>query len=77
MPLFDFYCKSCDKTFELLAKSSSKPVCPECNGEIEKQLSRIAPAGKTAGILANARAQAAKEGHFSNYSSAEKKKLGV
>ncbi|HAF00123.1 MAG TPA: FmdB family transcriptional regulator [Methylophilaceae bacterium] len=75
MPLYDFYCKSCNKTFELLAKVSSTPACPECGGEIEKQVSRIAPAGKTAGIVARARAQASKEGHFSNYSKAEKKGL--
>ncbi|MGZ8270929.1 MAG: FmdB family zinc ribbon protein [Methylophilus sp.] len=75
MPLYDFYCKPCNKTFELLTKVSSTPVCPECGGEIEKQVSRIAPAGKTAGILANARAKASKEGHFSNYSKAEKKGL--
>jgi putative FmdB family regulatory protein len=77
MPLYDFHCKTCDKTFELLTKSSSTPVCPKCGSEIEKQISRIAPAGKTAGILANARARANKEGHFSNYSTSEKKDLGL
>ncbi len=75
MPLYDFHCDKCNKTFELLTKASSTPVCPECGGVIEKQISRIAPAGKTAGILASARAQASKEGHFSNYSKAEKKGL--
>ncbi|HEY3301050.1 MAG TPA: zinc ribbon domain-containing protein [Methylophilaceae bacterium] len=75
MPLYDFHCKQCDKTFELLAKASSTPVCPECGGSLEKQVSRIAPAGQSAGIIASARARASREGHFSNYSKAEKKRL--
>jgi len=77
MPLFDFHCAKCDKTFELLTKLSQVPVCPDCGGAMEKQLSRIAPAGKAAGIIASARAQANKEGHFSNFSAAEKKRLKV
>lgn len=75
MPLYDFHCATCHKTFELLAKVSSTPACPECGGSLEKQVSRIAPASQTAGIIANARAQANREGHFSNYSKAEKKRL--
>lgn len=75
MPLFDFHCKACDKTFELLVKASSTPVCPECGGAIDKQLSRPAEPGKSAAIIASHRARAAKEGHFSNYSKAEKKRI--
>jgi len=75
MPLFDFHCTRCDKTFELLIKASSVPVCPECGGSMEKQLSRPAAPGQTAGILASARAQASKEGHFSNYKPSERPKI--
>lgn len=77
MPLYDFYCAKCDETFELLVKitSTTPPACPECGGSMEKQLSLTSAPGKSAGILKKARAQAAKEGHFSNYSAAEKKRI--
>ncbi|QSA99234.1 zinc ribbon domain-containing protein [Methylococcus sp. EFPC2] len=73
MPLYDYRCPDCDKTFELLVKISDTPVCPSCGGQhLEKLVSKPAPAGKTAGILASARSQAAKEGHFSNYKASER-----
>jgi putative FmdB family regulatory protein len=76
MPLYDYQCKDCEKTFELLVKSSTVPTCPNCGSQnLEKQLSLTAPQGQTAGIIAKGRAQAAKEGHFSNYSKAERSKL--
>lgn len=75
MPLYDFKCEQCEKTFELLVKISSTPVCPACGGALVKLLSRIAPAGQTARIISSAREQAKREGHFSNYSKAEKKRL--
>ncbi len=75
MPLYDFHCLKCDKTFELLAKISSMPVCPECGGDMEKLVSKPSEPGKSARIIASARAQAKREGHFSNYSKAERKKI--
>ncbi len=73
MPIFDFYCKKCDRTFELLVRGSVTPVCPECGGgDLEKQVSRPAAPGKTAALLARGRAQAAREGHFSNYAPSER-----
>lgn len=76
MPLYDFHCAVCDKTIEVLAKMSApNPCCPQCGGVMEKLLSKPADPGKTKAILAGARAQANKEGHFSNYSKAEKKRL--
>lgn len=72
MPLFDFNCSKCDKTFELLIKASSVPVCPECGGEMEKQVSCPTPPGQSAGIISSARARAAREGHFSNYKPSER-----
>jgi putative FmdB family regulatory protein len=76
MPLFDFYCAKCDKTFELLVKASasSMPACPDCGGEIAKQVSRTVAPGQSAGIIANARQKAAREGHFSNYKPSERPK---
>jgi putative FmdB family regulatory protein len=73
MPIFDFYCKKCDRTFELLVRGSVTLACPECGSEdVEKQVSRPAAPGKTAGLLASGRAQAAREGHFSNYAPSER-----
>lgn len=75
MPIFDFRCLDCNKTFELLVKAATQPACPTCGGQkLEKQVSLPAPQGKTAGILSSARAQAAREGHFSNYSASERPK---
>lgn len=75
MPIYDYRCKDCDKTFELLVRSSSIPVCPTCgNSRLEKLVSRPAAPGQTAGILAQARSQAAREGHFSNYKASERPK---
>ena len=68
MPLFDFRCPSCDKTFEVLVLGSRTPCCPQCGNEsLEKQVSRPAPPGQSAGLVKAARAQAKREGHFSNY----------
>lgn len=73
MPLYDYRCQNCAKTFELLVKISATPVCPECGGQnMEKQVSRPAPPGQTAAFLSKARAQAAKEGHFSHYKPSER-----
>jgi len=30
MPLFDYTCKNCQKTFELLVRGAGTPACPEC-----------------------------------------------
>lgn len=76
MPLYDYQCTQCGKTLELLLKmNASPPACPDCAGSLQKQLSKPAQPGKTAGIIASARNQANKEGHFSHYSASERKKL--
>ena len=73
MPIYDFHCKKCDRTFELLVRGSLPPNCPECgSADMEKMVSLPAAQGKTAGIVARARNQAAREGHFSNYAPAER-----
>jgi putative FmdB family regulatory protein len=72
MPLYDFYCHTCDKTIELLTNASAQPECHECGKPIEKQVSRPAASGQSAGIIAGVRSQAAREGHFSNYKPSER-----
>lgn len=75
MPIFDFRCKSCANTFEMLVRSSSVPACPACGSvDVEKQISAPPPAGQSAKLLGRARAQAAREGHFSNYHPSELKR---
>lgn len=73
MPLFDFVCKACGGSFELLVRGSNAPVCPECgSAALDKQVALPAQPGKTAGIVASARKQAAREGHFSHYAPSER-----
>jgi putative FmdB family regulatory protein len=76
MPLYDYRCTACHSEFELLVRASSVPVCPQCGStELERAVSRIAPAGKIEAIRASNRRAAAREGHFSNLSQAERAKL--
>ena len=73
MPIYDYRCNQCKQTFELLVKMDAVPACPECGSlEMEKALSLPAPPGQTAGKVARARSQAAREGHFSNYKPLER-----
>ncbi len=77
MPLYDFHCADCHTTSELLVRSSdATPLCPKCGStQMSKQLAVPSPPGKSKGIIARARARAAQEGHFSNFSASEQKKL--
>jgi putative FmdB family regulatory protein len=68
MPLYDFHCPQCSADFELLMRSSDTPACPTCGSHaVNRLISRVSPPGKSKGIIASARAQARKEGHFSNF----------
>ena len=67
MPIHDFHCRDCDTRFEQLVRSDRPGVCPKCSGtNLDKLLSPIAPAGKSAAIIASSRARARREGHLSN-----------
>lgn len=77
MPIYDYRCNGCNKTFELLVRSSNVPACPVCGSmQLEKLVSCPAAPGQTAGIISQARFQAAREGHFSNYKASERPKNG-
>ena len=68
MPLFSYHCTGCDTNFEALLLGSEQATCPNCGGTaLEQLLSRVAAEARTPGLVKGARAQAAKEGHFSNY----------
>lgn len=78
MPLYDFHCSDCDTTSELLTRASDNtpPVCPKCgSARISKLMAIPAAPGKIKGFLARQRAQANREGHFSNCSPEERAKL--
>jgi putative FmdB family regulatory protein len=76
MPLYDYRCKVCDQAFELLIRVSETPVCPGCGSQdLIRQLPRPAAPGQTAELLSKARAQAAKEGHFSHYKPSERPRI--
>ena len=75
MPIYDFRCTKCESEFELIILSSDTPACPECgSSEVQKLVSTLAPSSKSKDIIAGARRQAAREGHFSNYAAAERPK---
>jgi putative FmdB family regulatory protein len=76
MPLFDFHCPACQNDFELLVRGDNVPSCPECGANsLQKRVSAPQAPGKTASIIAGARRQAARGGHFSNYSRSERAKV--
>ena len=68
MPLYDFHCPDCDTATEILARFDVTPACPKCGGgHLQRLVSGVSPPEKSQGLLKKARAQAAREGHFSNY----------
>ena len=76
MPIHDYRCSACGQQFELLVRGSSVPACPHCaSTALDKLVSLTAPQGSSRKIIASARRAAAREGHFSNYSRAERGKL--
>jgi putative FmdB family regulatory protein len=75
MPMFDYRCPSCVRSFELLVRGSALPACPVCGSTaLEKLLSRPAEPGRSAEIIGRARSQAAREGHLSNFTPAERRR---
>lgn len=76
MPMFDFQCKACQAGFELLVRASTVPACPHCGStDLEKCVSRIAPAGKIEAIRMSNRRAADAAGHFNQYSPSERARL--
>lgn len=72
MPLHTYSCKKCDHAFETLVSASDVPSCPSCGSqELERQVSLVAIESQRKEIFKRARAQAAREGHLSNFSASE------
>ena len=75
MPIYDYRCKACGTAFELLVRGGTVPACKSCGSPaVDRQPSLTAPAGQSAAIIASGRRAAAREGHFSHYSAADRAK---
>lgn len=73
MPIYDYRCTACGKTFELLVRAATVPTCPACGSEaLDRLVSAPAAPGQSADLIARARRQAAREGHFSHYARLDK-----
>jgi putative FmdB family regulatory protein len=74
MPLYEYTCKKCNQTFELLVMSSTKLACPGCHStRLHRLISAPAAPGKSASVIAAGRARAARDGHLSHYKRANGK----
>ena len=51
MPLYEYHCRECDKTFEMLRRMKDADLdleCPDCRStKVERQLSTFATGGCT------------------------------
>jgi putative FmdB family regulatory protein len=75
MPLYSYHCKKCDTDMELLVGFGAAPLCKACGASgLERLMGRPAAQGKSDGVKKAARAQAAREGHLSNFSRSERRK---
>jgi len=76
MPIHDYRCRACGAEFEALVRAGAQPACPGCGaGDADRLISAPVAPGKSKAIVAAARRQAAREGHFSNYSAAERGRI--
>jgi len=42
MPLYEYACRDCGKSFEILVRGAEKPVCPHCESrKLDKLLSVV------------------------------------
>jgi putative FmdB family regulatory protein len=58
MPIYEFSCSTCDRSFEELVRSAesvSEVVCPTCGGRhVKRKISLFASKANTAGAFASA-----------------------
>jgi len=76
MPIHDYHCRNCGADFELLVRGNSLPACKACHSaDVQRQVSLTAAPGKSPAIVAAGRRAAARAGHLSHYSSADRAKV--
>lgn len=50
MPLYEFFCRKCNKKIEVLVMSGEKPCCSRCGGrDLERLFSTFASPGLSGG----------------------------
>ena len=77
MPFYDFRCTACGAAFEKLVRADDRPPCPTCGAAAtERLVSAPAAPGRSAELMASGRRAAAREGHFSHYSAADRRRAG-
>ncbi len=76
MPIHDYLCTACRQAFERLVRDAAPPSCPYCaSTALQRQLSLTAPQGRSAALAAAGRRAAARAGHLSHASAAERAQL--
>jgi len=51
MPIYEYECRQCEKTFEILQRADEKVSCPSCgSGRLKKLLSVFSSPTVTAGL---------------------------
>lgn len=75
MPLYSFHCTKCREDVELLIGFSDTPVCSACGSKkLQRLMSLTAPPGRSKALMKAGRARAAREGHLSHFSRAERRR---
>ncbi|CAA7619714.1 zinc ribbon domain-containing protein [Magnetospirillum sp. UT-4] len=75
MPLYSYRCSGCGQEFETLVRGDEVPACPGCGATtLERLVSVTAAEGRSGQVIGAARRLAAREGHMSNFSKAERKR---
>jgi putative FmdB family regulatory protein len=68
MPLYEYTCDECGRTFELLVRSDGTAACPHCGSlRLQQLISAPSAPGKSAAIMKAGRAHAARAGYATNY----------
>ena len=76
MPIYAYRCQGCGEHFELLVRGNTSLACPHCGATmLDKCVTAPAAPGKSKALVQKARAQAAKECHFSHSAPSERPKV--
>ncbi len=76
MPLYEYRCRSCDRTVEVLQKLADRPLgkCEECSGRLDKLVSRASFQLRGGGWYADGYGKSPKSSDSSSSDKSEKSK---
>ena len=76
MPLYEYRCRSCDRTIEVLQKLADRPLrkCKECSGRLDKLVSRASFQLRGGGWYADGYGKNSKSSSSSSSGNSEKGK---